>query len=103
MTLSSAHVTWGQVDPAPGPPRLEVENLWVTFGNTRVLRDVALDVRPGEIHALIGQNGSGKSTLAKVLTGIYTPDSGTRVSVDSVDLRLPVRPSEAKEHGVAVV
>ncbi len=90
--------------PAPGGiPRLEVENLWMTFGSTRVLRDVSLDVRPGEIHALIGQNGSGKSTLAKVLTGLYTPDPGTRVAVDGHDLHLPVRPSEAKERGVAVV
>ena len=103
MTLPSADVTRGQVNPALWPPRLEVEDLWITFGNNRVLRDVALDVRAGEIHALIGQNGSGKSTLAKVLTGIYTPDSGTRVSVDGRDLRLPVRPSEAKERGVAVV
>src|SRR5690606_13484031 len=89
--------------PDLGAPRLQVEDLWITFGNTRVLGDVALDVRAGEIHALIGQNGSGKSTLAKVLTGIYTPDAGTRVSVDGHDLRLPVRPSEAKERGVAVV
>jgi ribose transport system ATP-binding protein len=68
-----------------------------------VLRDVAIDVRPGEIHALIGQNGSGKSTLAKVLTGLYTPDAGTRVAVDGADLHLPVRPAEAMERGVAVV
>lgn len=90
--------------PAPeGTPRLEVENLWMTFGSTRVLRDVALDVRPGEIHALIGQNGSGKSTLAKVLTGLYTPDPGTRVAVDGHDLSLPVHPAESKARGVAVV
>lgn len=86
-----------------GSPRLEVENLWMTFGNNRVLRDVAIEVRAGEIHALIGQNGSGKSTLAKVLTGLYTPDPGTRVAVDGVDLSLPVRPTEAMERGVAVV
>lgn len=89
--------------PAPGAPRLEVQDLWITFGNNRVLRDVALDVRPGEIHALIGQNGSGKSTVAKVLTGIYTPDPGTRIAVDGHELRLPVRPDEARERGVAVV
>lgn len=75
----------------------------MTFNNNRVLRDVALSVEPGEIHALVGQNGSGKSTLAKVLTGLYTPDAGTRVAVDGVDLRLPVRPDESRERGVAVV
>ncbi|GAA2229327.1 sugar ABC transporter ATP-binding protein [Herbiconiux moechotypicola] len=88
---------------APPVPRLEVESLCMTFSNNRVLRDVAIDVRPGEIHALIGQNGSGKSTLAKVLTGLYEPDPGTRVMVDGVGLRLPVRPREARERGVAVV
>ena len=74
----------------------------MTFGDARVLKDVALSVLPGEIHGLVGQNGSGKSTLAKVLTGLYAPDTGTRVAVDGVDLRLPVRPSEARERGVAV-
>ncbi|MGW2788266.1 ATP-binding cassette domain-containing protein, partial [Streptomyces populi] len=70
---------------SPGP-RLAVEGLCMTFGGTTVLRDVTLDVRPGEIHALIGQNGCGKSTLAKILTGLYRPDPGSRVMVDGVDL-----------------
>lgn len=84
-------------------PRLSVEHCSITFGSNRVLRDVAIDVRPGELHGLIGQNGSGKSTLAKILTGLYTPDSGTQVSVDGAPLRLPVRPRESREAGVAVV
>jgi ribose transport system ATP-binding protein len=75
----------------------------VTFSNNRVLRDVALEVRPGELHALVGQNGSGKSTLAKVLTGLYTPDPGAVVAVDGAPLRLPVRPEESRAAGVAVV
>ncbi|PWJ26819.1 ribose transport system ATP-binding protein [Branchiibius hedensis] len=75
----------------------------MTFGTSRVLKDVTLEVAPGEIHGLIGQNGSGKSTLAKVLTGLYDPDSGTRLSVDGIDLSLPVRPSESRARGVAVV
>lgn len=84
-------------------PRLSVENCSITFGSNRVLRDVAIDVRPGELHGLIGQNGSGKSTLAKILTGLYTPDAGTQVSVDGAPLRLPVRPRESRAAGVAVV
>lgn len=89
--------------PDTQEPRLSVRNLCKTFANNRVLRDVHIDVRPGEIHGLIGQNGSGKSTVAKVLTGLYDPDPGTRVTVDGVDLKLPVRPREAQKRGVAVV
>lgn len=84
-------------------PRLSVENCSITFGSNRVLRDVAIDVRPGELHGLIGQNGSGKSTLAKILTGLYTPDAGTRVAVDGTPLRLPIRPLQSRAAGVAVV
>ncbi|MFJ4152754.1 sugar ABC transporter ATP-binding protein [Streptomyces galbus] len=87
----------------PPEPRLAVEGVCMTFGSATVLRDVTMDVRPGEIHALIGQNGCGKSTLAKILTGLYRPDPGSRVIVDGVDLRLPVRPDESRAAGVAVV
>jgi len=89
--------------PSASPARLEVDRLWMTFGANRVLRDVALQVRPGELHGLIGQNGSGKSTLAKVLTGLYAPDPGTRIAVDGEQLRLPVRPLQSRAAGVAVV
>ncbi|MFC6704180.1 sugar ABC transporter ATP-binding protein [Flexivirga alba] len=48
-----------------------------TFGATRALRDVHLDVATGEVHALVGRNGAGKSTLVSILTGLQAPDSGT--------------------------
>jgi len=48
-----------------------------TFGSTRALRGVDLQVRRGECHALLGRNGAGKSTLIAVLTGLVTPDEGT--------------------------
>ena len=92
-----------RADLAPAVPRLAVESVSMTFGNARVLRDVTLDVIPGEIHALIGQNGCGKSTLAKILTGIYNPDAGSRISVDGTPLNLPIRPDESRAAGVAVV
>jgi ABC-type sugar transport system ATPase subunit len=53
-----------------------------TFPGTRALTDVDLDVRAGEVHALVGHNGSGKSTLVKVLAGYHQPDPGLAVSLD---------------------
>jgi ribose transport system ATP-binding protein len=68
-----------------------------------VLKDVRLQVAPGELHGLVGQNGCGKSTLVKILTGVYTPDPGACVAVDGRALALPVRPLDARAAGVAVV
>jgi ABC-type sugar transport system ATPase subunit len=61
---------------------IKIEGLSKTFPGTRALIDVDLDVRAGEVHALIGHNGSGKSTLIKVLAGYHAPDPGARVHLD---------------------
>ncbi|OXM50694.1 sugar ABC transporter ATP-binding protein [Amycolatopsis alba] len=58
-------------------PVLEVEGVTKTFAGVRALDDVSFALRPGEVHALVGENGAGKSTLIKVLTGVHKPDSGT--------------------------
>lgn len=55
---------------------LEFRGITKTFGGTRALSDVSIDLRPGEILALLGENGAGKSTLIKSLAGIYKPDHG---------------------------
>jgi ribose transport system ATP-binding protein len=47
------------------------------FGATQALSDAGIEVRAGEIVALLGENGAGKSTLIKILAGVYPPDSGT--------------------------
>ena len=62
-------------DTAP-VPLLELRGISNSFPGVKALSDVALRLYPGEVHTLMGQNGAGKSTLIKVLTGVYTPDSG---------------------------
>jgi len=62
-----------------GSPVLTIRGLSKTFPGTRALDRVDYDLRPGEIHALVGQNGSGKSTLIKVLAGYHQPDPGTEI------------------------
>jgi ribose transport system ATP-binding protein len=56
---------------------LDVRNMSKTFVGQRALDGVDFDVRPAEVHALVGHNGSGKSTLVKILAGYYTPDAGS--------------------------
>ncbi len=57
-------------------PLLTTSGLTKSFGETRALRDVSIEMMPGRVHTILGENGSGKSTLAKVLAGIIPPDSG---------------------------
>jgi putative multiple sugar transport system ATP-binding protein len=52
-------------------PILEMRSITKTFPGVNALKDVNLDVRPAEIHAVVGENGAGKSTLMKVLSGVY--------------------------------
>ena len=87
----------------PTARRLEVTGLSKTFGPTRALRAVGLQIAPGELHGLVGQNGCGKSTLVKILTGVYSPDPGGAIAVDGRRLDLPVRPAAQREAGVSVV
>lgn len=58
------------------PPVGEAESVSKTFGETRALIDVSLNVFPGECHGLVGRNGAGKSTLVSLLTGLSRPDRG---------------------------
>ncbi|GGM41957.1 sugar ABC transporter ATP-binding protein [Dactylosporangium sucinum] len=57
-------------------PLLEVVGVSKQFPGVRALDDVSFTLRPGEVHALVGENGAGKSTLIKVITGVYRPDGG---------------------------
>ena len=63
--------------PRPSTSLLMVGGVNKRFGGVRALRDVNLEVRPGEVHALLGENGAGKSTLIKILSGVHAADSGS--------------------------
>ncbi|TIU38321.1 MAG: sugar ABC transporter ATP-binding protein, partial [Mesorhizobium sp.] len=71
------------------------------FGGITALSDVSLDLRPGEVHALMGENGAGKSTLMKILSGVYTDYEGT-VAIDGQAVRFSgVR--DAEDAGIAII
>ena len=81
--------------------RLEMKNISKQFGGIRALDSVSVQVRPGEIHALIGENGAGKSTLIKVLSGAYTRDNGM-ICIDGSQVNI-TSPLDAKNLGIAVI
>ena len=77
-----------ETQPAGPPPVLRLQRLSKTFGGTRALRDVTLEIAPGEVHALVGQNGCGKSTLIKTLAGYHAPDPGALAWLDGEPVEL---------------
>ncbi|MBB5752773.1 sugar ABC transporter ATP-binding protein [Prosthecomicrobium pneumaticum] len=82
-------------------PILALSDIAKSFGGVQALKGVSFDVRPGEVHALLGENGAGKSTLIKVIAGIHRPDAGEmRVAGDRVHF---ASPRDAAAAGVAVV
>ena len=82
-------------------PRLELRHITKQYPAVRANDDVSLTVRPGEIHAVLGENGAGKSTLMKIIFGAVKPDAGeVRFNGQPVSIRSP---HEARALGISMV
>jgi len=80
---------------------LKLDNVTKSFGPVEVIKGVDLDVRYGQIQALLGENGAGKSTLIKMIAGVHEPDSG-RILIDGSEVKIPdTKASEA--FGIATI
>ena len=85
----------------PGDVHLEVREVGKSFGGTRALHDVSIEIRAGSVHAFVGENGAGKSTLGKIVAGVIPPDHGTiLLRGEAVSFRSP---RIALERGIALV
>lgn len=82
-------------------PVISMRNITKTFGTVRANDDVSLDIYGGEILALLGENGSGKTTLMNMLSGIYTPDSGT-IYINGTEAEIR-SPKDAFSYGIGMV
>ncbi len=85
----------------PEQPLLRMSGITKSFFGVEVLHGIDLEVRPGEVHALVGENGAGKSTVMKILAGVHEADGGT-ISLDGREVRFS-HPLEAQAAGVTTV
>ena len=79
----------------------EMRGISKSFGATHALRDVKLPIRSHEVHAIMGENGAGKSTLMKILSGVYTPDSG-EILLDGKPVKI-ANPAAARDLGINLI
>jgi ribose transport system ATP-binding protein len=81
--------------------RILMRGISKSFGGVHALKDVQFEVRPGEIHALMGENGAGKSTLMKILAGAISRDNGT-IFIDGEERHIQ-KPEDAIRFGISVI
>ena len=82
-------------------PIISLKNVHKSFGGVSVLNGVDFDLQKGSVHALVGQNGAGKSTMMKILTGVYTCDSGA-IYIDGSKVKMNSY-SGAVSHGISLI
>jgi ribose transport system ATP-binding protein len=104
--MTGRSVTSTQATPARGPVDSQSTGLYAVgiskqFGGVTALKGVDLHVRPGEVHAVLGENGAGKSTLIKILSGMYEPSAGT-ITIDGVQ-HTRLTPALVRDLGISTV
>jgi len=80
---------------------LELKKISKSFSGVEVLHEVSFSLKPGEVHALLGENGAGKSTLVKVVTGVHQPDNG-EILLNGVPVRFGDT-RESRQAGIAAI
>ncbi|HAH60727.1 MAG TPA: D-xylose ABC transporter ATP-binding protein [Treponema sp.] len=81
---------------------VEMKHICKSFYGIRALDDVSFDLRKGEVMALLGENGAGKSTLVKIMSGVYTRDSG-EMKLFGRNIEGDLTPKEAQELGITII
>jgi len=87
--------------PVDGHPYLSLRGISKHFGGVSALKDIDLDIRPGEVLALVGDNGAGKSTLIKIISGAYKADAG-EIFVEGRKVRIET-PADAKRFHIETI
>jgi len=86
-------------DIAAGEIILSIENVSLSFGGVRAIRDVSFDIKKGEVRAIIGPNGAGKTSMLNVINGFYQPQQG-RITFKG-ETRTKMQPHDAARGGIA--
>lgn len=81
---------------------INLKNISKTFGGVKALNRVSLDIKRGEVHALVGENGAGKSTLIKVLSGVHFPDDDAEIYING-ERTIIKNPLDAIGKGISVI
>jgi ABC-type uncharacterized transport system ATPase subunit len=99
MTINTVSVM--ETTAVHRPPELSVVGMTKRFGSFTALDNVSMALKPGSLHALLGENGAGKSTLVKCIMGFYKPTAG-QICLDQA-VQVIHSPKDAHEHGIGMV